>query len=150
MSLLQGVKAKARHRGLTPWQLVQKIRRLEADLDETTCKVIELTTEVDGLKAERNQLEADFDRAAIDLSGSREDLQAAEGEIAYLRARLAPFLAAEANAHRIDVPAMERDTSHPADQATAPIDVRPLWAALGVGPTKAVTDPGRVHAEGAA
>ncbi|WP_020135118.1 hypothetical protein [Streptomyces sp. 351MFTsu5.1] len=144
MSLLQDVKAKAKHRGLTPWQLVQKIRRLEADLDETTCKVIELTTEVDELKAERNQLEADFDQAAIDLSGSREDLQAAEDEIAYLRERLAPYLAAEANANRIDVPAMERDTSHPADQATAPIDVRPLWAALGVGPTKAVTDPGRV------
>lgn len=150
MALLQDVRTKARHRGLTPWQLVQKIRRIEGELDEVTCKNIELATENEGLKAERNRLEGDFDQAAIDLSGTREDLKAAEDEIAYLRKRLAPFLAAEANANRIDVPLMERDTSHPADQATSPIDVRPLWDALGIGPTTAVTDPGCVHAEGVA
>lgn len=144
MSLLQDVKAKAKHRGLTPWQLVQKIRRLEAGLDEATCKVIELTTEVDELKAARNQLEADFDQAAIDLSGSREDLHAAEEEIAYLRKRLAPFLAAEANATTITVSPMVRDTSAIEDQATGPIDVRALWQARDAGLLQPVTDPGHV------
>jgi len=144
MALLQDVRTKAKHRGLTPWQLVQKIRRLEQEADETTCKVIELTTEVDELKAERNQLEGDFDQAAIDLSGCREDLQAAEAEIDYLRKRLAPFLAAEANENAVTVPPMVRDTSAVEDQATGPIYVQTLWDALGVGPTAAVTDPGRV------
>lgn len=49
-----------------------------------------------------------------------------------LRAQLAPFLAAEANAHRVDVPPMVRDTAAMEDQATAPIDVKPLWEALDV------------------
>ncbi len=49
-----------------------------------------------------------------------------------LRAQLAPFLAAEANAHRVDVPPMVRDTAAMEDRATAPIDVKPLWEALGV------------------
>jgi len=144
MALLQDVRTKARHRGLTPWQLVQKIRRIEGELDETTCKNIELATENDELKAGRNQLEADFDQAAIDLSGCREDLQAAEDEIDYLRKRLAPFLAAEANAAAVTVPPMVRDTSAIEDQATGPIYVQTLWEALGVGPTAAVVDPGRV------
>lgn len=132
MALLQNVRSKARHRGLTPWQLVQKIRRLEQGLDETTCKVIELATENDVLKAERSWLEGEFDSAAIDRSAALEDLRAAEDEIAYLRQRLAPFLAAEANTHRVDVPPMERDTTDPADQATGPIYVQPLWEALNV------------------
>jgi outer membrane murein-binding lipoprotein Lpp len=147
MALLQDVRTKARHRGLTPWQLVQKIRRLEQEADETTCKVIELTTEVDELKAERTRLEGDFDQAAIDLSGCREDLQAAEDEIAYLRKRLAPFLAAEANENAVTVPPMERDTTAIEDQATGPIYVQTLRdaAAAGhLGPALAVTDPGRV------
>jgi hypothetical protein len=58
-----------------------------------------------------------------------------------LKARFGPHLAAEANAHRIDVPPMVRPVDGPEDEATAPIDVRPLWAALGAGP---VTDPGRI------
>lgn len=144
MALLQDVRAKARHRGLTPWQLVQKIRRLEGELDEATCKVIELTTEVDELQDERTRLEGDFDQAAIDLSGTREDLQAAESEIAYLRKRLAPFLAAQANANRVTVPPMERDTTAIEDQATGPINVTALWEARDAGLLGPVLDPGRI------
>jgi hypothetical protein len=73
-----------------------------------------------------------------------------KAEALALRARLAPFLAAEANSNRIDVPPMVRDTDDPADQATTPIDVRPLWVALGIGPTVAVTNPGHVPAVAAA
>jgi hypothetical protein len=56
-----------------------------------------------------------------------------------LKARFGPHLAAEANANRIDVPRMVRDTTAIEDQATGPIDVRPLWDAVGIRP---VTDPG--------
>jgi hypothetical protein len=59
-----------------------------------------------------------------------------------LKARFGPHLAAEANAHRIDVPPMIRPIDGPEDQATGPIDVRPLWDAVGIRP---VTDPGHTH-----
>lgn len=49
-----------------------------------------------------------------------------------LRARFGPQIAAEANAQRVDVPPMVRDTAAMEDQATAPIDVKPLWEALDV------------------
>lgn len=137
MALLQDVRTKAKHRGLTPWQLVQKIARLDAALDEATCKVIELTTEVDELKAERNRLEDEFDKAAIDRSAALEDLAEARAELAELRAF-------KANATAATVPPMQRDTSALADQATEPINVRPLWQALNLGPTAATTNPGRL------
>jgi len=150
VSVVQDLRTRARHRGLTPWQLIQKIGRLEREADEATCRMVAMATEIDELQAERDQLEADFDQAAIDLSGTREDLGAAEEEIADLRQRLAPFLAAEANATRITVPPMVRDTSDPADQATGPIYVRPLWDAADAGLLGPVTDPAGVHGEGVA
>lgn len=83
--------------------------------------VVKLQADVDDLTAERDQL--------------------AE-ELAALRLRFAPQLAAEANTARITVPPMIRDTSAVEDQATGPIDVRTLWDAHGIRP---VTDPGRIH-----
>lgn len=78
--------------------------------------------------------QADID----DLTEENEQLR---DELAALKVRFGPELAAEANAHPITVPPMVRDTSAFEDQATAPIDVRPLWDALGPRP---VTNPGRV------
>lgn len=83
------------------------------------------------------QLKADLD----DLTDERDQLRA---EVLRFQARFGGQLAAEANAHRIDVPPMERDTTAIEDQATGPIDVRPLWEALGTGPTAAVTDTGHI------
>jgi hypothetical protein len=77
--------------------------------------------------AEQKRQEAETVAAcALDENG---DLTA---EVTELRRQLAPFLAAEANANRVDVPPMERDTSNPADQATGPINVTTLWEALNV------------------
>ncbi|MFJ4356866.1 hypothetical protein ACIP25_11415 [Streptomyces massasporeus] len=59
-----------------------------------------------------------------------------------LKARFSVQLAADANANRIDVPPMIRPIDGPEDQATGPIDVRPLWDAVGIRP---VTDPGRTR-----
>lgn len=72
-----------------------------------------------------------------DLEDVTEERDQLAAEVAAVRARLAPLEAAEANRNALTVPAPVRDTSHGADQATAPINVRPLWAALGVGPVQA-------------
>lgn len=125
MSIVQDVRTRRRHRGLTPWQLVQKIGRLEREADTRDCQLIGLSTENTELLDELNQLRDDFDRAAIDYSAALEDLRTLRQENARLRADLA-------NRRAITVPPMERDTSAIEDQATAPagVDVKPLWAAL--------------------
>ncbi|WP_069751663.1 hypothetical protein [Streptomyces sp. EN16] len=55
-------------------------------------------------------------------------------ELGKARILLAPFLAAEANANAVTVPASFRDTSRFEDQATAPIDVRDLRHRFAAGP----------------
>lgn len=65
-----------------------------------------------------------------------------------LRAKFSAQLAAEANAQRVDVPPAIRPIDGPEDEATAPIDVRPLREAAAAGLLGPVIDPGRVHAEG--
>ena len=73
-------------------------------------------------------------------------------EVEHLRLQLAPFLAAEANANRIDVPPAVRDTSAFEDQATAPIDVRELRERFASGPVVSLhhspqaADPGHIPA----
>ncbi|MEV5414766.1 hypothetical protein [Streptomyces albogriseolus] len=62
-----------------------------------------------------------------------------------LQKRFAAELATEANANAVTVPSWVRDTSDPADQATGPIDVSPLWAARDAGLLGPVTDPGRIR-----
>jgi hypothetical protein len=89
------------------------------------------------------QLRGEAEEAAAQMRMERDEWCE---EAERLAAELAPYKAAEANAHPITVPPMVRDTEHPADQATTPIDVRPLWVALGIGPTVAVTDPGHIPA----
>lgn len=105
--------------------LHQELARVRGEQAEAELTVVALQADKDDLVDERDQLEA---------------------TVAALRAQLAPYLAAEANAHAVTVPPMVRDTTDGADQATAPIDVRPLWEALGIGP---VTDPGQTS-QGAA
>lgn len=102
--------------------------------------------------AEQARQEAEM--AAACMQTERDELleECAEWrvEAQTLRKRLAPFLAAEANAQRVDVPPMVRDTSAIEDQATGPINVTALWEARDAGLLGAVTDPGHVHAEGVA
>lgn len=78
------------------------------------------------------QLQADVN----ELTGERDRLAA---ENARLRAELA-------NRDAVTVPPMERDTSNGADQATAPIDVRPLREAADAGLLSPVI---RISAKGA-
>lgn len=96
---------------------------------------------------------AGAERVARCLSADLDDRTAerdqARAENRRLHAQLAPFLAAEANANAITVPPAERDTTAFEDQATAPIKVTTLWAALDIGPvvsTQGSTDPAHLPA----
>lgn len=144
MSILQDLRTRGQHRGMTAWQLVQKIGRLERESDDRTCHLVELTTAVGELTAERDLLQQQLDAAGIEVSSCRLDCQELHDEVLRLRARLTPYLAAEANAQAVTVPPMVRDTTAIEDQATGPIDVRPLWEALGVGPVVDAADPAHV------
>ncbi|MEU4154737.1 hypothetical protein [Streptomyces antimycoticus] len=73
-----------------------------------------------------------------DLTAERDGL--AE-ELAALKKKFAPQLAAEANDNAVTVPPMQRDTSAIEDQATQPIPVLTLQQAFGLRP---VTDPGHI------
>jgi septal ring factor EnvC (AmiA/AmiB activator) len=141
MNLAQDLRTRAKHRGMKPWELIQKIGRLEREsaakdreADALTCTLVQLATEVDGLKRERNDLKDSLDAAAVDYAGLNQDLEAANAEVARLRDELAPHRAAEANVNAVDVPPMERDTSAVEDQATAPIEVLTLPQAFGTDP----------------
>ncbi|MFJ7176464.1 hypothetical protein ACIQXA_08650 [Streptomyces massasporeus] len=61
-----------------------------------------------------------------------------------LKARFSAQLAVDANKNRIDVPPMIRPIDGPEDQATGPIDVRPLREAAAAGLLGPVTDPGHI------
>jgi len=88
------------------------------------------------------------EQAAAAMQSERDELleECAEWrvEAQTLSKRLAPFIAAEANANRVDVPPMQRIG---ADQDTAPagIDVWTLRQAADAGLLGPVTNPGHVH-----
>lgn len=65
-----------------------------------------------------------------------ERAEQADQQAADMLAELLELRAYRAEAEAVTVPPMVRDTSNGADQATTPIDVRPLWNALN-------TDPGQ-------
>lgn len=79
---------------------------------------------------QEKQLRGEAEEAASQMQMDRDEWR---DEALRLRARFGAQIAAEANANRIDVPPMYRDTSAIEDQATGPIDVRPLWAAADAG-----------------
>lgn len=87
---------------------------------------------------------AEAEQEVVSLSATVDDLTAERNELTAtnesLRKQLAPYLAADANRDAITVPQAERDTSDGADQATSPIDVRPLWQAHGIGPVIRIAD----------
>ncbi|MFB6776556.1 hypothetical protein ACFCX0_03795 [Streptomyces sp. NPDC056352] len=91
--------------------------------------------------AKRAEAEEKVVRLAADLedmTGQRNEL--VDENEALLR-QLAPYLAADANRNAVTVPPSVRDTAAGEDQATAPIDVRPLWAAIGLSPIVRVDNP---------
>ncbi|MFI2354753.1 hypothetical protein ACH5AG_08700 [Streptomyces anulatus] len=84
--------------------------------------------------AKRGEAELELIRVTAERDDRTEERDQALAEASRLRAQLAPYLAADANANAITVPTAERDTTAFEDQATAPIDVRKLQARFTAGP----------------
>ncbi|MEU2316604.1 hypothetical protein ACFY7X_13535 [Streptomyces althioticus] len=118
-----------------------KLLTQQAAADDAFMLLHQELTDARGKQAEAEEIvvaqQADID----DLTAERDAL--AE-EVTALKRRFGPQLAAEANANAVTVPSWVRDTSDPADQATGPIDVSPLWEARDAGLLGPVTDPGRI------
>jgi hypothetical protein len=123
-----------------------KLLNRQAAADDFFAVLMGDVTTTNAALAEEKRARGEAEEAAAQMRMERDELleECAEwrGEAQTLQKRLAPYLAADANANRITVPPMVRDTSDPADQATAPIDVRPLWAARDAGLLGPVLDPG--------
>lgn len=130
---------------------IDKVAELRRDLTQALTYLHAAGDEIallrnDVIEARGKQAQAE--EAAAAMQANRDDLAAERNmwrdEALALRARFGPQLAAEANANAVTVPPMVRDTSAIEDQATGPIDVRPLWAARDAGLLGPVTDPGRI------
>ncbi|MFI5739110.1 hypothetical protein ACIA9I_12145 [Streptomyces anulatus] len=93
-----------------------------------------LEADLADVRAKRAEAEQVVVCLAADLDERTEERDQALTEASQLRAQLAPYLAADANANAVTVPPAERDTSRFEDQATAPIDVRDLRARFAAGP----------------
>ncbi|OEV16368.1 hypothetical protein AN221_32730 [Streptomyces nanshensis] len=94
------------------------------------------------MRAKRAEAEQVVTCLDADLRERTEELEQALARIHQLQTQLAPILAAEANANAVTVPAAMRDTTAFEDQATEPINVRPLWEAIGpVVRTEGSADP---------
>lgn len=119
-----------------------KVMNRQAAADDFFAILLNDVTTTNAAWQHEKQLRGEAEEAAAQMRMERDEWMA---EALRLRALLAPYKAAEANAHRIDVPPMQRDTSAIEDQATGPIDVRTLREAADAGLLGAVTNPGHVH-----
>lgn len=97
----------------------------------------ETVRDLEAKLAEARQFQAEAELVVVCQQADIDDLKAERDalaeEVAGLKTMFGPQLAEEANANAITVPIAIRDTSDPEDQATAPIDVRPLWEARDAG-----------------
>ncbi|MGW0904940.1 hypothetical protein [Streptomyces sp. NPDC002853] len=144
MSVLDTVRAFADCRGLTRRQVVQKVGQLVREADDAACRLIEMATEIDELKAERGGLEAQLDQAGIDVSTVLDDLRISRGETERALAALTATKADLANATAV--------SDLPQHVSTQPVPVVQQRFAdgpvvhLNASPMAAVTDPGHVRA----
>ncbi|WP_329217453.1 hypothetical protein [Streptomyces microflavus] len=135
MSLTLGIRRTRKHRAV---DAVANLR------DENRRLLTQLVGAHDHIGIQEQQLaderagRAGAERVArclvADLDERTGERDQARAEVVALRSQLAPYLAAEANANAVTVPAAERDTTAFEDQATAPIDVRDLRDRFTAGP----------------
>lgn len=119
-----------------------KLLNRQAAADDFFAILLHDVTTTNAAWQHEKQLRGEAEEAAARMRMERDEWMA---EALRLRALLAPYKAAEANAHRIDVPPMQRDTTAIEDQATGPVDVTALWEARDAGLLGPVTNPGSVH-----
>lgn len=140
--LIPGWRERGKHRPDTVISaLREENRRLLTRLmatDDYFALLIDDRIQVYAAWEYEQQRRAEAELVAACVQSERDDLA---DEVVQLRRELAPYLAAEANAGAVTLPPVYRDTSDPADQATGPIDVRPLWEAIGIGPVVSLHYP---------
>lgn len=124
---------------------VDEVERLRRDLALALSHLHAAGDELAFVKQERDEARAKRAEAEEIVVQQQADIDELTEERDELRTKVAAYWAADANAHRIDVPPMVRDTSALEDQATEPIDVRPLQEAAALGLLGPVTDPGRIR-----
>ncbi|WP_328903215.1 hypothetical protein OHR86_27840 [Streptomyces sp. NBC_00441] len=141
MSLHLGIRRPRKHRA------VDAVSNLRAENHQLLGQVVgagqaitslerELA-DVCGKRAEAEQVVVCLEANLRERTEERDLLLA---EVAALKARLAPYLAAEANANAITVPPSIRDTDAMEDQATEPIKVLTLAEAHGISPVIRIAD----------
>lgn len=125
-----------------------KLLTRQAAADDYFALLIQDRDEVYAAWKDERRKREEAEQAAAAMQSQRDELleECAEWrvEAQNLSKRLAPFLAAEANANRVTVPPMERDTTAIEDQATGPIYVQTLRDAADAGLLGPVLDPGRI------
>ncbi|HEY9372840.1 hypothetical protein [Streptomyces sp.] len=142
---IPGLKGNGRRRA------VDKLAELEAEIRKLFTRQMaaddffailmnDVVTTNAALERER-EFRGEAEEAAAQMRMERDEWRDRALE---LQARFGPQLAAEANANRIDVPPMVRDTTAIEDQATGPIYVRTLQEAAAAGHLGPVTDPGHI------
>ncbi|NGO69155.1 hypothetical protein [Streptomyces boncukensis] len=111
----------ASHRLASRTTLRCTLQRLEAETEDLACQLVRVTRELDD--------------TGVTLTGAWEDRRAAEeraqqlaGRLAHVVAELHALRAEHARCGAVTVPRWVRDTSDPADQATAPIPAGERWA----------------------
>ena len=125
MSLHLGIRRRGKHH---PDEVIATLRVQLAGAGDRIGYLQRALDDTGAKRAEAEQVVVCLDADLIERTEERDQLQA---ELAAVRAQLAPYLAADANAAAITVPQMERDTSAIEDQATAPIAVTTLRERFG-------------------
>ncbi|MGQ5576270.1 hypothetical protein [Streptomyces sp. ECR3.8] len=143
--LIPALKGRGRRRAVDEVERLREneialLTNLHAAGDEIALLQQDLT-DARGKQAEAEEIIVQQLANLDDLRAERDEILT---ELLALKRRFGPQLAAEANANAVTVPSWVRDTSDPADQATGPIDVRPLWAARDAGLLGPITNPGRI------
>ena len=117
MSMLTRARSIGRHRGKTPAQL-------RAELDEATCHLVAMATEIDELRAEQTRFVGRLDEAAINLGTAHEEIRQLEAVV-----RLRDQEIARLN-HRIDVGIKAEHVIAKTQPIPIISRVRPLYEAI--------------------
>ncbi|MFJ7111744.1 hypothetical protein ACIQW4_01020 [Streptomyces albogriseolus] len=143
--LIPALKGRGRRRAVDE---VERLRQNEiallTNLHAAGDEIALLRNDLADARGKQAEAEELVVQQLADINDLTEERDALAEEVTALKRRFGPQLAAEANANAVTVPSWVRDTSDPADQATGPIDVSPLWEARDAGLLGPVTDPGRI------
>jgi hypothetical protein len=143
MSILSTTRRLGRHRSVTPAELRQENQLLLA-------RSVAAADFFALLIQDRDEMYAAWEQAKGRAAEAEQVVVCQQADIDDLRRENAALRAQLANAQRVNVPPMERDTTDGADQATAPIDVRELRERFAAGPVvtlpnaRLATDPAHI------